>query len=127
MPPICRQTKGGSCTQVGEPEQERTKTGRPEGLPRTATIAQLIVCRGFPQISREAFAILYSGRQTRSPFARPSDYRLGDFEVAERLFRELCKTLRKLLILVDEFEVSRLYSIKSLGAYGMNKTRETDL
>jgi len=53
---------GDSCTQVGEPAVE--KTGRPEGLPRTAVIKRLCA-RELLQNAASLRISPPSGRQTR--------------------------------------------------------------
>ncbi len=64
---------GDSCTQVGEPAVE--KTGRPEGLPRTAVIKRL--CRRASGCKKAtSLRILYRQvAKPESPWGRPADYK----------------------------------------------------
>jgi len=54
---------GGSCTRVGEPD--KAQTGRPEGLPRTATKKQVAAC--VQKSSERARRFLYLAIESPNP------------------------------------------------------------
>jgi hypothetical protein len=74
---IVAKQKGGSCTRVGEPDNG--KTGRPEGLPRTATKKQVAKCVQKP--SENSSEVSYRCHRVAKPdtsYGRGSDYRPRD-------------------------------------------------